>query len=487
MATTRKTVKKKESSPTTAKSKTTSALHSALTKLKYRAVQSDKSRSPVYISSKSEDYELQQQDRQALISQSRQICRDFSLASWAVRQYIQFVSYYQFNANTDDDEFNAALEKQLKRWARKENCSVNRRFDFYEMLRLIETCRLVDGDVGILRVNDSETGGRLQIIESDRIRNSEEPHQPDENWVLGCRVNDSGRIIAYDVCNRKQYGGFAHSRFVSAKNMSLLGYYTRADQIRGISPLSGAIRNFMQISDCIDIALAKSRLENALGLAVTLNSGSALVEDEVDDTENRVEEIQKRATDVFGDGVFTFYGEEGEKVDMLTSNNPSANFQDFVEQTTRLVLLALDLPYNFLDSSVANFYGNKMAVYNWLDSVEQKQKPTIEWLNELTFDFLLPNFVLNGDIDLPSGYTIDDVRDECGWQGAYKPQYILNDSIKDVMAGITSGLLNINEVATEYGYNVQDNLNALADVLEKAKEKGITLPFGNNESQNIGL
>lgn len=486
MANNRKTVTHKDSKrPTTAKS--SSALHSVLSKLKYRAVQDDKSRSPVYISSKSEDYELPQQDRQALISQSRQICRDFSLASWACRQYLQYVSFYQFNANTTDDNFNTELEKKLKRWTRKENCSVNRRFDFYEMLRLIETCRLVDGDVGILRVNDSETGGRIQIIESDRIRNSEEPHQPDENWVLGCRVNDSGRIIAYDVCNRRQYGGFIHSRFVSAKNMTLLGYYNRADSIRGVSPLAPAIRLFYQISDCVDIALAKSRLENALGLSVTLNSGSALVEDDVDDTENRVEDIQRKATDVFGDGVFTFYGDENEKVEMLSSQTPSNQFQDFITQTTRLVLLALDLPYNFLDSSIANFYGNKMAVYNWLDSVEQKQKPTIEWLNELTFDFLLTNWVLNGDIELPSGYTIDDVRDECGWMGAYKPQYILNDSIKDVMAGITSGLLNINEVATEYGYNVQDNLNALADVLEKAKEKGITLPFGNNESQNIGL
>lgn len=478
--TNKKTVESKE--PKTEKS----ALKPALSRLKYKAVQSDKSRSPLYISSKSEDYELTERDRQALISESRELQRNFALCAFAVRSHLQFVSYYQFNASTPIPEFNNRLERLLKRWSHKNKCDVARRHSLPELLYILESLRVVDGDVGLLRVNDIETGGRLQLIESDRIRNSNE-QKPDENWVHGVRIADNGRILAYDISKRKEYGGFEHERFISSKNMDLLGYYTRADQIRGISPLSGAIREFSQVQDAISVNLAKSRLEAALGLAVYLDEGSALVEDDVEETENRVDEVQNQAVDKFGSGVFTFYGTPNEKLEFVQSNNPSSNFQEFVTNVTRIVMLALDLPYTFADSSVATFYGNKSAVSNYIDSVERKQQPTIEWLNDLVFDFLLPNWILNGSIELPSGYTVDDVRDYCGWQGAGKPTWLMLDAVKDMLLAVQSGLLPPSELCNQYGYNIRDNIDDLADILDYAKEKGLTLPYGNNQSQNIGL
>lgn len=476
----------KKTTETKTEKKEKSALKPVLSRLKYKAVQDDKSRSPIYISSKSEDYELTDRDRQALISESRQLQRDFSLAGFAVRSHLQFVSYYQFNANTPDAEFNQRLERKLKRWSHKNNCDVARRHSLPELLYLLESLRVIDGDVGVLRVNDAETGGRIQLIESDRIRNSNE-QKPDENWIHGVRIADNGRILAFDVNKRKEYGGFVHERFISSKNMDLLGYFTRADQIRGISPLSGAIREFSQVQDCISVNLAKSRLEAALGLACYLDEGSSLVEENVEETENRVTEVQNQAVDKFGAGVFTFYGTPNEKLEFVQSNNPSSNFQEFITNVTRIVMLALDLPYTFADSSVATFYGNKSAVNQYIDNVERKQQPTIEFLNDLVFDFLLPNWVLNGAIELPTGYTIDDVRDYCGWQGAGKPTWLMLDAVKDMLLAVQAGLLPPSELVNQYGYNIKDNVDDLADILQYAKEKGINLPYGNSNSQNIGL
>jgi capsid protein len=463
-----------------------SALKPALARLKYKAVQSDKSRSPLYISSKSEDYELTERDRQTLISESRQLQRDFSLAGFCVRSHLQYVSYYQFNASTPDADFNLRLERKLKRWQHKNNCDVARRHSFPELLYLLESLRVIDGDVGVLRVNDNETGGRIQLIESDRIRNSDEAKK-EENWVHGVRVADNGRILAYDVNKRKEYGGFIHERFISAKNMDLIGYFNRADQIRGVSPLAGAIREFSQVQDAISVNLAKSRLEAALGLAVYLDEGSALVEDDVEESEKRVDEVQSQAVDKFGAGVFTFYGTPNEKLEFVQSNNPSSNFQEFITNVTRIVMLALDLPYSFADSSYTNFWGSKSSVNQYIDNVERKQQPTIEFLNDLVFDFLLPNWILAGDIELPTGYTIDDVRDYCGWQGAGKPTWLMLDAVKDMLLAVQSGLLPPSELVNQYGYNIRDNIDDLADILEYAKSKGLSLPYGNSNSQNVGL
>jgi capsid protein len=222
-------------------------------------------------------------------------------------------------------------------------------------------------------------------------------------------------------------------------------------------------------------------------LAVYLDEGSALVEDDVEESEKRVDEVQSQAVDKFGAGVFTFYGTPNEKLEFVQSNNPSSNFQEFITNVTRIVMLALDLPYSFADSSYTNFWGSKSSVNQYIDNVERKQQPTIEFLNDLVFDFLLPNWILAGDIELPTGYTIDDVRDYCGWQGAGKPTWLMLDAVKDMLLAVQSGLLPPSELVNQYGYNIRDNIDDLADILEYAKSKGLSLPYGNSNSQNVGL
>ena len=57
--------------------------------------------------------------------------------------------------------------------------------------------------------------------------------------------------------------------------------------------------------------------------------------------------------------------------------------------------------------------------------------------------------------------TLEDIRDDCGWQGAGKPQWIMLDAVKDMLVAIQSGLLPPSELTSDFGYNIRDNLDDL--------------------------
>ena len=64
--------------------------------LKYEAVEPSPTRRPVYVSNRSEDTELPASKRRVLISDARDQQRNFTIAGFALRKHLQFVSYYRF-------------------------------------------------------------------------------------------------------------------------------------------------------------------------------------------------------------------------------------------------------------------------------------------------------------------------------------------------------------------------------------------------------
>ena len=455
-------------------------------RLKYDAVKTDRIRKPPYYSTKSEDRELTARERQLLISQARDALRNFTIAGFALRKHLQSMSFYRFTAATPDAGFNRRLESLVKRWKRRTNCDAAGRHNFDTLMGLIESHRAVDGDVGILRLSN----GKVQIIEGDRIRNGI-GDEFKEDWVHGVRVNSYGRAIAYQINRRTPQGGFEPERIVSAKNFDLLGYYTREDQIRGESLMAPAVRFFSQLYDSIDLALAKQRLEQAMSIAATFEDTAGFMPNtsgpEADAAAQREGDFNQRAVDVFGPGIMTFTLRPGEDIKFLESNNPSQNFQTFCETVIRLVFAAFDIPYSFYDGSKTNFYGSEGEFEQYIDSVEKKQQPTIEMLNEWITDWLLPNWILDGQIELPEGWTVDDVAADVGWMGAGLPSWRMLRHVKELILALQCGLLPPSEVIGDYGYDIAKNLADIAGLQAKAAELGIAVPFGKDTNQNVGL
>ena len=444
---------------------------------RYEAVESSPTRRTIYVSTKSEDQELSPQKRKALVSESRDQQRNFTLAGFALRKHLQFVSYYRFSAETPNREFNRALERRLDVWKRRENCDGARRSAFDELLTLVESHRAVDGDVGILRRSD----GRIQIVEGDRIKNP--PDADVEKWVNGVELDRYGVAKRYAIWSRDRNGTLVYERNVSADVFDLIAYRTRRDQIRGVSLFAPAVKMISYLYDGLDYALAKLKLEQMMGIVTKLDDGGNLVG--VSGTDPNV--VGGALREKFGRDLLHIALKTGEEAAFMESNNPSQNFQSFTDLVSRLIFASLDLPYSFFDGSKTNFFGSKGEFEQYLDTVEKKQAPTIATLNEWIFDWLLPNWIAEGSIQLPSGWTVDKVREDCGWKGSGLPYWRLFEYVKQTQTAINGGLVDPYALADSFGESFTRNIEKLKQAREYAKENGVFLPYGEPQQVNTGL
>lgn len=452
-----------------------------LTKLKYRTIlPDDTSQRPIFVSHKSEDRELPREDRERLISAARDVERNFSLAGFAVRKHLQSVAYYQFYANTPDPSFNARLTGLVERW--KETCDITGRHCFDDLIYIVERLRLIDGDVALLRTANNQ----IQVIEGDRIKNPPDALST-SRWVHGVYCNEVGVAEQYAIWDRTSYGGnLSYQTTLPADNIDLLGYYSRADQVRGVSPLAPAIRMFSLLEDALNLALAKAKVEQSIGLVTKLIGDSQLAPSPVPLAE-REKGIDQAARETFGPGILHLSLKDGEEASLLSSNNPSTNFLQFAEQVIRLVFAALDIPYSFYDGSATTFFSGRGELEQYLDSVERKQHTTIRMLNKWVRDWLIPNWLINNQLDLPAGLTLDQITNSIGWSGAGLPTWRLLEYSKDAATAIQLGLISPTELIESYGYNPRKNLQDTAEFIALAKELGIQLPFGAPTTTNIGL
>ena len=460
-------------------------------KLGYDAVASTHSRRMRPLSTLSEDKELRPDQRQYLLSQSRDLLRNFVLAGFVVRKHNQSVAKVAFEAickperdasperRREIDDFNVALENKIKWWSKRHNCDIAQRHCLEEILCLAETHRIIDGDCGILKVK----GGKLQLIEGDCIRNpiSAEwsgniPQYPDYEWVHGVKVGRTGRAFRYALNRRMPQGGFEFEREISAENLYLTGYFTRSDQVRGVSKLAPAITYFSHLYEGIDYALAKAKLSQLLGIFTTHGNDDAFTsKDGVALSE--AEEVHRELMTKLGPGTAHVAGRTGDTLEMVAANTPSGEFQNFCTMVIRMVLSAVDIPYAFFDASVANFYGNKFAVSDYIESCRRKQTDLIEMLDEIT-DWRLREWVADGELELPRGYTVDDVRYE--WIGATLPKWMLIDKVKEHLTAVACGFESPNTIAKSYGGNVWRNLEDMQEVFAYAKELGLNLAIDQN-------
>lgn len=430
--------------------------------LKYDAAESSPRRRPIVISSKSEDAELPSVKRQALSSQARDMQRNFTLAAFAIRKHLQYVSDFTFNSLTDDEDFNRRFEEKMRWWGRRKNCDYSQRHNLAELITMIESSRVIDGDIGIVK----HASGRIQLIESDRIRS--EAGSLDAAWVQGVKLGTCGQNVRYAISKRKLGGGFEFEREVSAANMLLCGYFTRVDQVRGVSPLSAAINQYADLYEGLEYALAKAKLAQLLGFVVHL-------EDERLEDDAVVDGVADRIKRKFGPGCLEMMLGMNEKAELFASNTPSNEFQTFCEAIIRSAFASLDLPYSFYDGSKTNFFGSKGELEQYIDGCEKKQVDLVEILTEIT-EWLLGLWLLDGSLALPKGvYRVEDVKFD--WRGAGVPYWRLIDDSKGYVVAAAAGLGNVQDIANKHGSSFFENTDKNSESILYARDRGIRLPI----------
>ncbi len=277
----------------------------------------------------SSDALLDSQKRRRVIEGARELNRNFSVAAWAIRKHLDYVSTFTFQANTDDPVFNERLEALMNWYNRPINCDIAGRHSLRRMVRLAEMRRVLDGDVFLVKLRD----GRLQAIEGDRVRSPDNRVDPMYNWVHGIKVGAGGSMNRVAVWSRSLDGQYTFERDISAGNVIQLAYFDSFDQVRGVSPLTSAIASFQDSLEVTDYARAKAKITQLFALAITREMAD-------DDAELYGDEYKVD----LGRGPVKLELDPGDKAEFLESRHPSTEFQAFLTLSLQAALKSLDIP-----------------------------------------------------------------------------------------------------------------------------------------------
>lgn len=409
---------------------------------------------------KSVDSLLTSQKRKQLVANARDIQQNYSVAAWAVRQHLDYVTSFSFQAATESDELNERIESLMARYARPMHCDVAWRHSLPRFIRLAESRAVVDGDCGIIKLNS----GHLQGIEGDRIRDPEKTEG--QNWQHGVLTTQAGRALRYSIHKRTNHG-FEHERNVLASNFLQLGYFERFDQVRGVSPLAAAINSFRDTYEGIDYALAKLKVSQLFALAIYSESAEGFGNHTSDGAT-----VPKYNVD-FGKGPVKLELDPGDKAEFLDSKTPSTELQAFTRLVVQIALKSLDIPFSFFSEDFTNFAGSRMAGMGYEKSCHAKRERVKELLDRITF-WRLAMYIRDGELKLPAGMSLANVKWD--WIHSGTPWYDPAKEIKADILGIDAGLITRTQVIRErHGKDFRDVCKTLAKEEEFMRECGLTV------------
>jgi capsid protein len=369
---------------------------------------------------RSEDQELTPFDRFRLYTTGRDIGRNFSVAGWAIRKHLDYVSTFHFRNKTPNDGRKARFHAVLRDWSKRQNCDTAGRHSLMRLVRLIERSRTLDGDDLICKIAD----GRLQVVEADRLRTPPGAFpagvkQRPLDFLHGVQTDEAGKALNYCVCRRAKAsdfqlsaGMFYFERLIPADACWHHGYFDRIDQIRGVSPLAGAYNQFRDVYEGVDYALAKMKVSQLFGLKTmrdddtpmgtvtpdpanaALLPGSQMIYDDTPDTQDfKVD---------FGKGPFHLDLNKDEDAEFIESKTPSAELQQFCDQVIAMALKGLDIPFSFYKENFTNFSGQRQAWIQYDLAARNRRLDNIELLDEILrwrIDLWIEDGVLDGSVE----------------------------------------------------------------------------------------
>lgn len=428
---------------------------------------------------RSEDAELTQFQRARLVSAGRDLSRNFTLLGWAVRKHLDYVSTFGFQAKGPRAEANAKITAFVAKWSKAENFDVAGRHSLDRFIRLTEQSRLIDGDVLLSML----TTGQVQAIEGDRIRNpagQQADLTAQTRYLHGVEINKYGRALRYAIHSRGSFGQlatasttFVFEEWLPAQYSIHHAYWTRFDQVRGVSPLAGAYNALRDLYEAYDYALAKMKVSQLLGLIIYSEAKESVGEVEDNTVTDQDGNAVPRYAVSFGKAPFKLELDGADRAEFLESKSPSQEFQTFCQTMVSLVLKAIDLPYSFYAENFSNYSGSRQALLQYEQSADQRRKENQDVLNRLTA-WRLKLAIEAGDPDL-AGVTVDDLVWE--WVASSLPWI---DPMKEVAANsaaVDRGFTSTPRVCKEQGL----------DAFEVAKEQADYEVRVKNYRESLGL
>ena len=260
-------------------------------------------------------------------------------------------------AETAADRFNAAAEALFNKWAERA-CDAAGMRSLNDLLDMVVRCGACDGDAGLVLT----AAGTLQPFESEQLggpaaRKGLKAGQPE-----GVELDASGRVIAYLFARWRDDGLIDPTGYdrVDALNVIYWCNAPRPSQHRGEPLLAAAFGDIEQVEDFDEGTSVAAKLAAYVVALRTVSDperastlgGTTL--DMSDGTRQYQQDFELGT--IFNLG-------EGEKLEQMKSEHPSAGYREFMSVKLRKVaaMVGLALEQVWLDFTQTNFHSAKSA------------------------------------------------------------------------------------------------------------------------------
>jgi len=400
-------------------------------------------------------------------ARAREQLRNYSVLSWMIDKNADFVSTFDIQFKTGNDQTDDNLTELLKWWSQADNFDVGRRYSLSQYLRVNDSQKVLMGDMGTLKLAD----GRVMAVESDRIGNGYGRH--DNQWFRGVYVHPvTGAAIKYRILHRNIQDGSLSNEFF---DIPAGDFYLHAERkhypnlIRGISPIANSINSIQDCYEGINWHLVKMKVAAMFGL-VAFSRNNPFPQTYVDpDTGERTE--QKKNPEIkLGDGLKAFSLTDTDKVEVLESKIPSTESQQFYDAVTMIALKSLNIPFSFFREDFTNFYGSRGALMHYLRSCEAPRRANIDFLNH-HLKWRITKWITEGYLKLPKGYDVRKIRWQCVPRGF--PWWDPSKEISGMVKAINAGLMTPQEACMQTGTDYYENIEQIQEALEWAKKHDV--------------
>lgn len=449
----------------------------------------DNSRRKVHSTTiKHESEVLKLNDWKKLINTTHDGMRNTTILRYMINKHLDYTTSYMPHIKTGNSEFNDYVESKLKFMSLAKNCDHSNRHSLRNILRLMESSVILAGDGFLYKTKE----GKLQIIEADRIAKPSDlmsipiKYQKEIN-DFGLILDKNGATKFYCVCNRNGNDRIFNS-LVPSEDMIVSGEYMRADQIRGISPLTGALNMLADLHDSYEYTLLKIKLHSLFGIAVKRAPGAAPDSNNGFDTTGYSGTSYASAGTArtpyemkFQNGIMALDMDPGDSIDTIQSNTPSSEMVDYTQLITRLILLALDIPYSFYNSMGSSYDARIADRAEYEESVTRKRERVLNVLMEYTefaYAWMFDNDKEFKKTIKTSGVDIEDLYKNTEWLSAGIPWI---DKLKEVQGdekAIALGIDSRQRACRRRGGDFFKIVDELSEEEAYMNAKGVSFAIG---------
>ena len=425
--------------------------------------------------------------------------RNFTILAWMIRKHLDNVSRFTPFVRTGDDKVDAIAKKCLRWHGMRRNFDAIGRHGRDEFMRMFESCKVISGDAGALKVK----GGKLQGIEGDRLAipgGATGEYTAADKTVFGeegLAFTGDGSRKAWCLCKRSGVRGeqLVYERTIPAEDLFFDGYWPeRFDANRGVSPIITALNDATDVRESWEWIVLKIKQSGLFGIGFTRQGADPIspIQNAESDDESEPETKEESYTQqlsraIQARGLINLDLDPGDDFKEFESKTPYPAAVEFTRELVRAILLALDIPFTFYDSLTASFSARVADRNEYEEACEWKRDKNIGVLDEIYGGWLFP---LWAQIDLfgigkalaAASIDVENLAASVHWMPAGKPWLDRTNEMSGHILALAAGVTSVPRICAMYG----DDAYAIAKEQKEFLEKsGIPLLYAQGGQVSV--